>query len=240
MKVLVLFVLLASCLGAEVPDIFKGLFEEEIPVKASIGIVEPPKEIDKYLAKVKMAASEKPEWFREYSATTPPGIPLPYHENLGLTKEEYDEYIALWNKRTFKPREDVILVLRKTLGNTWTLTATGGAGVISTLRYDTSNDTFISPSGALTRLDDINTDENHILGSFTVKEWRFQETGLLGLNKINFALGKYTKTDFGIILFRAQEVSPEGQSLHDNSIIMRFALGKAGQLTPKVPATQPK
>lgn len=237
MKIFSLLLLFTASLSAEVPEIFKGLFEEEVPVKANIGLVVPPAEIDKFMAKVEIAARKNPEWFKEYSAAAKPGVPLPFHENLGLTKEEYDEYIALWAKREFKPTEEVILVLRKTIGDTWTLTATGSAGVISTLRYNPSKDSFHSPGGDLNRLKDINTDENHILGAWTAKEWRFQENSLLGLTKLNFAVGKFNKGEFGIIIYHAQEISPKGSRVHDKSIVLRFPLGKATQVKPQ---TKPK
>lgn len=240
MKVFSLLLFLAVSLSAEVPEIFKGLFEEEIPVKAGIGMVAPPPEIDKYIAKVEAAVRKNPDWFKEYSTSALPGVPLPYHENLGLTKEEYEEYVALWNKREFIEREEVLLILRKTLGDTWTLTATGSAGVISTLRYDPAKDTFRSPSGIMERLEDIKTDEKHILGAWTGKEWRYQESGLLGLTKQNFAIGKFEKTKHGIIIYRAQEISTEGVRILDNSIVLRFLLGKEGQIKPEAAPAKKK
>jgi hypothetical protein len=242
MKLFTLLILFTASVSAEVPEIFKGLFEEEVPVKASIGMVELPPEIDKFNAKFEIAARKNPDpkWFKEYAASSDPGAPLPFHENLGLTKEEYDEYIALWSKRTFKSSEEVILVLRKTLGGTWTLTATGGAGVISTLRYDSTNDTFLSPSGKMERLADINTDEKHVLGAWSGKEWRFQETSLLGLTKQNFAIGKFDKGEYGIVLYLAQEVSPQGLRTHENTLVLRFPLGRAGQIKPQAAPVKPR
>ncbi len=232
MKVFSLLLFLTATLSAQVPEIFRGLFEEEVPVKASIGMVVPPAEIEKFIGKVEAAARKNPEWFKEFSANAQPGVPLPYHANLGLTKEEYDEYIALWAKREFKPQEEVILVLRKTIGNNWTLTATGGAGVISTLRYDAEKDVFRSPSGALERLDDIKADEKSILGAWTGKEWRYEEKGLLGMAKQNFAMGKFDKGNYGLVIYREQEVSTEGARLLDRSLVVRFTLGEAGQIKP--------
>ncbi len=240
MKLFTLLLLFTASVSAEVPDIFKGLFEEEVPVKASIGMVTPPKEIEKFIAKVEIAARKNPEWFKQHTASAAPGVPLPYHENLGLTKEEYDEYLALWAKREFKSTEEVLLVLRKTLGNTWTLTATGGAGIISTLRYDPTKNNFVCPSGNMEPLDDIKTDEKHILGAWSGKEWRFQESGLLGITKQNFAIGKFEKNQFGIIIYRAQELSTEGARIHEQSLVLRFPLGKAGQAQAKPPAAPVK
>ena len=101
------------------PKVFAGLFEQDIPVKGQIGMVLPPPEIDKYVAKVETAARKDPKWFREFSGQAKPGVPLPYDERLGLTKEEYAEYLALWNKREFKPMEEVMLLLRQSSGGTW-------------------------------------------------------------------------------------------------------------------------
>ncbi len=230
MKTLTIFLLLSSLLSAQIPKVFEGLFENEIPVKAAIGAVIPPPEIEKYISKVEASARKNPEWFKEFSKTSKPGLPLPYHENLGLTKEEYDEYLALWNKREFKSMEEVMLILRKTFGDTWSLTASGEAGAISTLRYDPETDIFRSPNGELKRIDDINADASSILGEWTGKEWKFEEETGLGKTKENFAMGKMGKTGFGLVIYRAQEISTEGSRLLDKSIVIRFALGKAGQM----------
>src|SRR6478609_5445390 len=108
---LVAISLVASLSAAEVPKVFAGLFEQDIPVKGQIGMVMPPKEIETYVAKVEKAARSDPKWFRDFSGSAKPGLPLPYDKKLGLTEAEYTEYLALWNKREFKPIEEVMLML---------------------------------------------------------------------------------------------------------------------------------
>ncbi len=230
MKTLFLFAIFTATLSAEVPEVFKGLFEEEIPVRGSIGMVMPPTEIEKYIVKVEAAARKNPKWFKEFTESAKPGAPLPFHEDLGLTKEEYEDYLALWAKREFKPAKEVILVLRETFGDTWTLTASGDADSISTLRYEPTKDVFRSPNGEMKRLEDIQANADSILGAWTGKEWRFEEETGLGKTKENFAIGTMTGTGFGLVIYRAQEISTEGSRLLDKSIVIRFALGKAGQM----------
>ena len=179
--------LIASLAAAEVPKVFSGLFERDIPVKGQIGMVLPPPEIDKYVAKVETAARKDPKWFREFSSQAKPGVPLPYDERLGLTKEEYAEYLALWNKREFKPMEEVMLLLRQSPGGTWSITSTGAASTISTLRYVEKDDLFRSPNGDLKRIDDIKADSTSILGEWTGQEWKFEEETGLGKTKENIA-----------------------------------------------------
>jgi hypothetical protein len=227
-----------SAAAAEVPKIFNGLIEPNVPVKAQIGVVMPPPEIEKFIAKVENSARKDPKWFKDFSSTAKPGEPLPYDTHLGLTKEEYDEYLKLWAKRDFKSIEDVILLLRPSSGDTWTLSASGNATTLSTLRYVAKNDVFRSPNGEMKRIADIVADSSSILGQWTGFEWKLEEDTGLGKMKENFALGRYSDKRFGLIIYRAQELSSEGTRLLDKSMVIRFPLGKsaAPAATPKPPA----
>lgn len=229
--------LLCHASAADVPKVFAGLFEKDVPVRGQIGVVLPPEEINQYVAKVEQAAKKDPTWFREFSTTSKPGAPLPYSEKLGLTKEEYDKYLQLWTKREFKPQADVILTLRQSTsasGEKWNILGMGGgengAQVISTLRYSPKEDLFTSPNGQMKRLDDINADAESILGAWTGHEWKFEETTTLARTKENFAIGQYSDKKYGLIVYRVQEISTEGSRLQDKSLVIRFPLGKAGQV----------
>ena len=236
---LVAFSLIASLCAAEAPKIFQGLLEPNVPVKGQIGVVLPPPEIDKFVAKVEAAARKDPKWFQEFSGQAKPGTPLPYDERLGLTKPEYDEYLALWNKREFKPIEEVTLLLRATTGDTWAVTSTGGASSLSTLRYSAKSDSFRSPNGELKRIEDIKADASSILGEWTGLEWKFEEETGLGKSKENLAIGRFADKKFGIIVFRAQELSSEGTRLLDKSLVIRFPIAQAKDTPASKPAPKP-
>ena len=236
---LVAFSLAASLSAAEVPKVFAGLFEQDVPVKGQIGVMMPPPEIEKYVAKVETAARKDTKWFREFSGQAKSGAPLPYDQRLGLTQAEYDEYLALWEKREFKTREQVMLLLRQSAGDTWSITSTGAASLFSTLRYNPKSDLFRSPNGEMKRLDDIKADSSSILGAWTGLEWKFEEETGLGKIKENFALGRLANNNYGIIVYRAQELSTEGTRLLDKSLMVRFPLGKAKEAAPK-PAPKAK
>jgi len=220
----------AALHAGEVPEVFKEIFEKDIPVRAQIGTIVPPAELDKYVAKVEAAARQNPEWFEEYSTSSPPGSPLPFHENLGLTQAEYDDYIKHWRAREFRALDEVILLLRRSSGDTWTITATGEAGAVSTLRYNPETGNFRSPNGELVRIEDINADKDSILGEWSGAEWRFEEESTFGHTKENIAIGKFADGKHGLIVYRVQEVSSEGTRLMDRSLVVRFALGAAGQI----------
>ena len=232
--------LIVSLCAAEVPTVFAGLLEPGVAKRGQIGMVVPPQDIDKYVAKVETSARKDPKWFKEFSATAKPGVPLAYDERLGLTKEEYAEYLALWGKREFKPVEEVTLMLRESSGGSWVITSTGGASTLSTLRYVAKDDLFRSPNGTLKRIDDINADPTSILGEWTGHEWKFEEETSLGKTKENIALGRYVDNKFGLIVYRVQELSTEGTRLLDRSIVIRLPLGKSAQTKPAPVKVTPK
>ncbi len=227
--------LIANLTAAEVPKIFAGFLAQDTPVKGQIGAVMPPPEIEKYIAKVEAASRKDPKWFREFSSQAKPGIPLPYDERLGLTKEEYDDYLVLWEKRQFKPMEEVMLMLRQSSGDAWVVTSTGKASTLSTLRYTEKTDSFRSPNGEMKRIEDIKTDSNNILGEWSGMEWKFEEETGLGKMKENLAIGRLGDQNFGLIVYRAQELSSEGSRLLDKSLVIRFPLAKPAATKPSKP-----
>ncbi len=214
--------------AAETPKVFEGLLELNVPVRGQIGVVLPPQEIDKYVAKVEAAARKDPKWFREFSGQATPGAPLPYDERLGLTNEEYKAYLELWKKREFKSIEEIVLLLRQNADGSWTVSGTGGGSTLTTLRYQPKDDFFRSPNGELKRIKDITADASSILGEWSGREWKFEEETGLGKVKENLALGHFADNQFGILVYRAQELSTEGTRLLDKSLVIRFPLGKFG------------
>jgi hypothetical protein len=226
----------ASSLSAqEVPAVFSGLLQAGVPARGQIGMVVPPMEIDKFVAKVEASARKEPEWFREFSAAAKPGVPLPYDERLGLTKEEYAEYLALWNKREFKPVEEVMLILRESPAGVWKIFSTGNASSLVTLQYSAKNDEFRSPNGVLKRIEDIKADASSILGEWTGSEWKIElDTGLSKI-KENFALGRMADKRHGLVVYRVQELSSEGTRMLDNSLVIRFPLAAAAPETKPAP-----
>jgi hypothetical protein len=221
--------LMVSTAFSQVPKVFDGLLPEGKPIKGEIGMVMPPKEIEKYMAKVEAAARKNREWYLEHSKNSKPGVPLPYDERLGLTQTEYDEYLALWRKREFKASEEIVLVLNP--GDSgWSITAGGSAAAISTLRYRPETDSFESPSGVLKRIDDIKADPDSILGAWSGSEWKFEEQSEISKFRENIAIGRFADQPYGLIVYRAQEMSTEGTRLLDKSVVIRIPL------QPKPPA----
>ena len=232
--------------AAEVPKVLQYLPQKEF-VKAATVSVDLPKELDQYVAIVQESARKNPEWFKEQSKKASPGVPLPYHENLGLTKEQYDDYLKLWMSREFKNEEPVILYLRPEGDNSWAITTPSNLfGIptpeqlspLTTLKYNAEEDVFFSPNGKLKRLEDVDADELSVLGKWTGHEWKYEEETSLGKTKENFAIGKTGDGKYGLLVYRFQEVSTAGTPLQDDSVVVRFPMGEAGILKPQTKGGQ--
>lgn len=217
-----LIALLPATLFAQAPKLTKFLKEGEM-TRGDVVVVEPPEEINEYLKKVQVSASADPEWFKEFTKESPPGVPLPFDEKLGLTKEEYDSYIALWEKREFVSRSPVGIKLEKTEGG-WAIRVTGPGWPISLLSYDPETDTFTSTNGKLEKIADVDAPADSILRAWTGYEWRLEETGTLTTLRENFAIGAAADKKHGLLIYRLQEVGSSGRRIDDKSLVIRFAL----------------
>jgi hypothetical protein len=59
-----------------------------------------PPRVQELAARMQQATAAKQAWFIEYVKVHADARPLPYHENLGLTAEEYSEFLELSKKQT--------------------------------------------------------------------------------------------------------------------------------------------
>ncbi len=229
-------ILCAPAWTQTVPALLTGFLKLNEPVKAEVVVVVPPPEIEKYVGKVEQSSLKDPKWFEEYSKTAKPGVPLPFHEKLGLTKEEYEAYIGLWNKREFKVAQEVGLLLRQGTDGRWNIICSGAAGPITTLRFSEKEDTWKSSNGMMKRIEDIAADPMSILGGWTGKEWKFEEETSLSKLKENFAIGKTSDGKYNILVYRAQELTSSGKRLLDKSLVVRIPITAAAAtlVKPKV------
>jgi hypothetical protein len=206
----------------EVPEILAAYFDKDKTVSGEVGAIMPPEEINKYIAKVKAASKANPEWYAAYAKEAKPGIPLPWHENLGLTKEDYEAYLKLWDQRQFKAMQQVVIRLEEPKPGEWMIRVSGVGMTISLLRYNPETGHFRSPNGELKRIADIDADERSILGAWTGKEWRYENNSEFISTKENLALGSYKDGEHCLLIYRLQE-STAGRRLADKSLVIRFS-----------------
>lgn len=212
----------AAGTASKAPEVLATYLTKDKAVSGEVGAIVPPKEINRYIAKVQAAAKNDPEWYREYAKNAKPGIPLPWHEKLGLTKEDYADYLKLWDQRQFKAVQQVVLRLEEPKPGEWMIRASGVGMSISLLRYNPESGNFRSPNGELKRIEDIDATERSILGAWEGREWRYEQKTEFISTKENIALGKYKDGKKCLLIYRLQETT-SGHRLADKSLVIRFS-----------------
>lgn len=205
-----------------VPEVLAAYLAKDKTVSGEVGAIMPPEEINKYIAKVQAAAKTNPEWYAEFSKEAKPGIPLPWHDNLGLSKEDYEDYLKLWDQRQFKAMQQVVIRLEEPKPGEWMIRVSGVGMTISLLRYNPETGNFKSPNGELKRIEDIDAEERSILGAWSGKEWRYVSNSEFISTKENLALGSYKDGKQCLLIYRLQE-STNGRRLADKSLLIRFS-----------------
>ena len=195
-------------------------------VRASYGTVQPPKEIQPYLVKMRHGITKNAEWFKKYSESTLSNGPLPYNQKLGVTEEEYQQYLALWKQRAFKELKKVDLKLEKRENGTWRIRATGPGFPVQALEFSSDFSTIKSPNGQLKRADDIKSAEATLLREWSGAQWVLESKEVISTTVENFAIGKQKNQVAGYLLYRLQEISSTGRKLYDNQILIQFPLKK--------------
>ena len=230
-KVLVFLTLFGAMLGQafsqeKAPELLTAYLPVDKVVKGNLIAVVPPEEIKVYTDQMELAAKEDREWYDNYASNSKPGVPLPFHEKLGLTKGDYQKYLDLWKKRKKKIIQPLELRL-EALGDSWMIRFASKNMDLTLLRYNAKDDTFEGVGGKMARKDDIDSDPETILGAWTGQEWKFQKENLLGVTKEHFAIGKEKDGKHGLMIYRLQNINRKGVHLAYENLVIRFPIGEA-------------
>lgn len=213
--------------AGELPEVLAKHFDAEKPVRAEVFMVVPPQEFEKFVQKLSEAAQKDPEWFDQHSKKTPNGSPIPeFDAKLGMSQEEYDGFVKLWDEREAKRVSETVLLLTETGDGKWKLNGSGDASSLSLLSFDPEAQTFRSPNGTMESIADIKAPARSLLGAWTGKEWRYQSENSLTKMKENLALGTSEDGKYSILVYRLQEVTSRGRPMFDRSLLIRFAAKK--------------
>jgi len=158
------------------------------------------------------------DWFVEYVKDVPEGQLLPYHENLGLSKEEYEEFTNyVVNMEVISSGTTDIEIRHK--NDFIYFKAKGKLNELNSLRIDLKNNTVIFGDYTMKFSDSLKvTDEkNGLRTRWKGYIWKFEEPGNvtvenmkdlgnLKLKEYEFTVGRLEKNDKTYMRFKAREV----------------------------------
>ena len=215
----------AALHAAEPPAILGQYLEANVVAKGEVVKLDIPVEFLKFRELLKEAEKADPEWFKKHQEKAGKDNPIPpFDTKLGMTKAEYDKYVALWEQRTYKRVEDgkVHVILTEDGENEWVINVSGKGMPVSLLKYVAAKDQFESSNGTLARIEDIKSPKESIYREWSGQEWRFFNDGDLVKTKENIAIGRTGDGLYGLLIYSLQELSGTGTPLADDLLMIRF------------------
>ncbi|KXY46800.1 hypothetical protein [Bacillus mycoides] len=190
--------------------------EEYIPsrlmnaeVTADIMTLEFPYGIKEKLEKIgnKMSTSitNNLDWYFKYAEEMMPNGNLPYHENFGITKEEYDFMIDEMNKAKYVNTSDGKIFFKKK-GHEIQIRSDEHLKLVENISIDTEKNVIKTAFGECEYDGEIQaSDGQKLISPWNGKRWVLKKDGLI----YRFSLGKLVNTNKSIIYITIKGIYKE-------------------------------
>ncbi|MHC8950450.1 hypothetical protein [Sphingobacterium hungaricum] len=183
--------------------------------------------------KIKTALNDNLDWYYSYIKDVPPGEPMPYHENIGLSLEEYTEFLELGaSKNTFSSlSENLEIVLSDGIIR---FDSQINMEILDSIQIDLNKN--IVSLGKIRmpfkQTVDVSSEDNFFNSKWSGYSWGLEEPdGLeaMGLEDLlsahiksyNISIGKIEKTGQILINLNFKEIN-QGEKLMDISLPIFF------------------
>ncbi len=234
-------VLASSVLAAGRPEPVSNYLPGDKMVEGSVVVVILQDELkpymDKMLKKMDTYSLEKKKELVE-TIKEKPGQPVPYNDDIGLTKEEYQKYLECWKKTQIKDIAPVMIgVMNSGERDVWNLVtlAKNGPLPLSTLKFNEKKNVWTSLNGELKFVEDIKNDDANLYGAWEGKEWKLEKKDILSEVTETITIAKTSDAKYAYIMYNILEKTPEGMIIDNSSIVLRVELSalKADPLLEK-------
>ncbi len=229
-SVLMAAAMVAPAFAAETP-VVGGYLPENSLLQGALVKVELDKELPTYLQKIQETSNKLPkEEQQELAKLVKPGYPLPFDERFGLSKEDYDKYLASWNKKQVVDVAPIVLGLAGTPDkNIWKMLSSTQSGPLplSTLEYNSEKNVWVSPNGDLTFKGDVVHTADSQLGAWKGQEWLLEKKDSLSQFAENIIIGKTDDGKFIYVIYNILELTNEGRPTWNDSLLIRIPVGSA-------------
>jgi len=224
-KILCLCLFISGTILLHAQSDIRSRIEELLPpsqCKVEVMDVVYPKRFQELTLKMQVAAATNTDWFVNYiKANAKPGQPLPYDKNFGLTKDEYNEFLSLGEKRELKCVETVDLTVT-TNGNSFEFHTGGALPDLEAVKFLRQDLAVKTPFGTLTNPAPAHYEGSGPIGSYTGYQWQFEAGGkdLNNYISASFLVGR-AKTGKNFIYYKGSNVK-DGNAVKDAKIFIYY------------------
>lgn len=167
-----------------------------------------PQRLALLTSRVQQAAAANPGWFRTAAAAAAPGRPMAYDARLGLSREEYDELLALTDSVTVRPSGTGTVVVESTPFG-WRLASTTSIPSLRGLEVDTVASVVRTTFGELASGSPIRPSAaQKATGPWQASRWELTTLDSQGTTGVSatFAIGRFVDTRRGILYLNARRL----------------------------------
>lgn len=161
-----------------------------------------------------MRAIETNSEFRQFVASMPPGQPLPYDPRCGLTRAEYDEFLALSKKLATKKVGESTLSVSSKDGVVFVLKGGDALPEFTGIEIDLQEKAVRTPEGIAEDYSSVDAGEDSIFGPWKGTKWTLEKPGASTAERVRveFAIGKLSESGRGVMYYRVKEGGRAGKT----------------------------
>lgn len=171
-------------------------------IKADVMAIGAPPQVQVLLDRLQKSLEQHKEWLQEYIKTAAPGTSLKYHENFGLTEEEYQTVLTQSDKLVLVKQQEIELKFSK-FKESIQVSSSSTDFPMNNIIYDRKSNVIQTPYGVLRSVSKIEqNDKNSITGRWSGIQWQLQKGNPdEDFSFIKFAIGKLKDQAKGIIYY---------------------------------------
>jgi len=172
-----------------------------------------PPRLDALTKKLQEAAAKDPDWLLAHTRKAKPGEPLPYDPRLGLTRDEYDEYLSLAKElKLTKVRAATARVKRD--GQRVVLSFGDDLPGLKEIALDLKADEVATPFGVAADRSRVRASEGQkATGPWDGIQWKKVEEKPSSATAVTFALGKLKDSGRGMLYYDVKHVEEESKAV---------------------------
>ncbi|HEV2972804.1 MAG TPA: hypothetical protein VGY55_22745 [Pirellulales bacterium] len=159
--------------------------------------------------RVQKALGQNPEWALERVKNLKSGEPLPYDPRLGVSRAEWDEYLALGKKMFMRKKSEATLVIaNKDSDDIYILDGGKSLPDFTGIEIDLKNDLVRTPLGVAKNRSEIHADEQSAIGAWNGAQWQSDDDIVTAFTKgsVKLAIGSLQASGRGVLYYDATKI----------------------------------
>ncbi len=172
-----------------------------------------PPGMEELTKKLAQAIAKNPDWWAEHVKKAKPGEPVAYDARLGLSQDEFTEYLALSKKAAYKKANTAKLNVKRT-GERVVLTFDEQLPNLKPIELNLKADVVVTTYGTAASRSQITASEGQTAtGPWDGVQWKLVnvEEKPARRTSIQFALGKLKESGRGIIVYNVSQVGEQAR-----------------------------